>query len=620
MGSNQINDFDGCPYKDERPINTINKIRSILAQYGIFTTEMGWINNRNQFFSCVVKMSTVSFSTNGKGLTEEYCLASAYGELMERLQNQVFFANIDFSPKDKTEYGFEVDPFERKTGLLEPLPESFKKSRALDTGDSIYDFWNAIRMGSSDQSAVANGQSLNTLTIPFYSVTEKKVVYLPYLLFIYFFKSNGMSAGNTKEESLVQGFSEVLERFAMRELYFKDITPPTIPIEYIKQYFPDEYTMINILEENSDFRIVVKDCSLGIGLPVIGIFMMNSKLNKYCLKFGADPNPQIALQRCLSEYLQGTRLIEDSMKLSELSISDFDPFGRLDNFTTLYTMGKGVFPLHTFLATPTYQFNGINIRNFSSFKEKLEFLYGIIKKAGFPDIYIRDCSFLGFPSHQVLIPGMSEILMLIKKDIPYQVDNDRIVYFIKNLPLLSNSELEQLALSMENFKNGDPREYGIFLHEYFKIPVANNKEWSHATLEFILTMVHYKIGNFRKATEDIGIYIEFLKNLYSHMDLSYYYCVREFLNLKSQGFTNDDAGKILEQFFDARIIKKVLYDFSKENIFEYLALPVCWNCEQCRLSENCQYKNVREIYLSMKRAMKENPIQQDSLKSVFSFA
>ena len=85
-------------YKDELPLNTINKIRNILNDLGILTVEQGWAHSADSFYSVTVSVANTTLSTNGKGTTYQYALASAYGELMERLQNQApFRLNTDVS-------------------------------------------------------------------------------------------------------------------------------------------------------------------------------------------------------------------------------------------------------------------------------------------------------------------------------------------------------------------------------------------------------------------------------------------------------------------------------------------------------------------------------------------
>ena len=73
-------------YKDDSPINTVNRIKGILKEYGIETIECWNDSGVPYCHSLRVSVFGTDFGVNGKGVTEELALASGYGELMERLQ------------------------------------------------------------------------------------------------------------------------------------------------------------------------------------------------------------------------------------------------------------------------------------------------------------------------------------------------------------------------------------------------------------------------------------------------------------------------------------------------------------------------------------------------------
>jgi len=76
-------------YKDAIPYNTIKAIREILHHVGIEVYEQNWEDISSKCFSVRVEIDGFSnVGTNGKGTTRFFALASAYGELMERLQNK----------------------------------------------------------------------------------------------------------------------------------------------------------------------------------------------------------------------------------------------------------------------------------------------------------------------------------------------------------------------------------------------------------------------------------------------------------------------------------------------------------------------------------------------------
>ena len=86
------------PYKEEKPLVTINKIRSILNEIGIFVSEE-YLQD-GEYFTCRVEIANENLKdfkmgTNGKGKSIEY----AYAEFMERLQNNMLINDSYFFSK-----------------------------------------------------------------------------------------------------------------------------------------------------------------------------------------------------------------------------------------------------------------------------------------------------------------------------------------------------------------------------------------------------------------------------------------------------------------------------------------------------------------------------------------
>lgn len=94
------------------------------------------------------------------------------------------------------------------------------------------------------------------ITLPFYSIKEKKVVYLPKSTYTPFYGSNGMCAGNSPEEALVQGLSEIIERVVQRRIFTEKPALPDVPEEYIQQ-FPYVYEIIQNLRNKRKKAIII---------------------------------------------------------------------------------------------------------------------------------------------------------------------------------------------------------------------------------------------------------------------------------------------------------------------------------------------------------------------------
>ena len=95
--------------------------------------------------------------------------------------------------------------------------------------------------------------------IPYYSYTDDKIVYLPRTLIFNVYSSNAMASGNTAAEAITQGLSEIIERYVSRSIYFMELTPPTIPKEYLQTNAPSQYDIIKKIEDTGLYKIIVKD-------------------------------------------------------------------------------------------------------------------------------------------------------------------------------------------------------------------------------------------------------------------------------------------------------------------------------------------------------------------------
>jgi ribosomal protein S12 methylthiotransferase accessory factor len=128
-------------------------------------------------------------------------------------------------------------------------------------------------------------------------------VYFPSNFIENLFASNGMSAGNTLAEAQVQCLSEIFERAVKREILEGEIALPDVPHEVLAKY-PDIVAGIQGLEAQG-FPVLVKDASLGGVYPVMCVTLMNPRTGGVFASFGAHPNFEVALERSLTELLQG---------------------------------------------------------------------------------------------------------------------------------------------------------------------------------------------------------------------------------------------------------------------------------------------------------------------------
>ena len=81
------------------------------------------------------------------------------------------------------------------------------------------------------------------LSIPFYHVHDDESVYLPERVLRDAVGTNGMCAGNTATEAIIQGLCEIFERYVLKKILVDDEEPPGIPLEYVNPTLIKRYVI-----------------------------------------------------------------------------------------------------------------------------------------------------------------------------------------------------------------------------------------------------------------------------------------------------------------------------------------------------------------------------------------
>ena len=369
--------------------------------------------------------------TNGKGVTKESAVASALGEFFERLSMQYFFSSyyVGQHPDGFCFYPNEVAIEPRK---LDPLWIKFY----LDGDREDQAFYD---LGSGRDKIIC---------LPFVDFFTGKQRLVPINLLTNLFGSNGMAAGNTRQEALVQAMSEIIERYVKYRIIAERISLPQIPLTILAQY-PVAMQSIRALEANG-YTILVNDASLGGAYPVVNVTLVDPKTLSTFASFGAHPKFQVALERTLTELCQG-RKVEDLSKFPKPSWSEelvADP----NNLEAHFIDSNGL--LHwDFLLNPSeysYQFWDCP----GSINDELTYLASILEQEE-KDVLIFETDHLGIPTVRVIVIGMSEVYPI--EDMLINNCNKGIFLqqSLMNLHHLEFDELVQLLSQLEEFE-ADP--------------------------------------------------------------------------------------------------------------------------------------------------------------------
>lgn len=353
---------------------TIANMSAVLANLGIKIEIASWRNLIPNVWSLHIRdaHSPMCF-TNGKGSTKESALASALGEYIERLSNNHFYAGAYWG-EAIANAAFVHYPNECwfKPGKKDALPPEILDEYCL----SIYNpdsELHASHLIDTNSGNVERG----VCALPFVRQSDNEVVYFPVNLIENLYVSNGMSAGNTLAEAQVQCLSEIFERAVKREIIEREIALPDVPQAVLDQY-PSIMAGIQSLEEQG-FPVLVKDASLGGVYPVMCVTLMNPRTGGVFASFGAHPSFGVALERSLTELLQGRSFegLNDLPPPTFVSEAVTEP----NNFVEHFIDSSGIVSWRFFSAKSDYAFVewDFSSKDTDANVKEVEALFGILK-------------------------------------------------------------------------------------------------------------------------------------------------------------------------------------------------------------------------------------------------
>jgi len=385
--------------KDAPLEDTIQRLRSQLLDLGFDVEEASWLNPVPNVFSVHIRDRYCPYLfTNGKGVTKNAALASALGEFFERLNCNYFFA--DFYLGDQVANSeFVHYPHEKW------FPFSDGKMPAGLMNESLWEYYDSEKALTPEQLVDTNSGHFERgiCALPYTRISDHKTYYIPMNIVGNLYVSNGMSAGNTPTEARVQALSEIFERSIKNRILAEGITLPTIPQEVLNR-FPKVVEAIAELESHG-YPIICKDASLGGKYPVINVTLLNPQEGTAFASFGAHPKFQVALERTLTELLQGRRL--DQLNVFSPPSFELEDVKDHLNLEAHFIDSNGLIHWSFFKETPDFEFSDWNFggqTTHDEFNTMIDIFKNIEK-----DVYVMDFEHLDFYGCRIHVPGMSEI-------------------------------------------------------------------------------------------------------------------------------------------------------------------------------------------------------------------
>ena len=525
---------------------------------------------------------------NGKGISREFALASAYGELMERLQSRALIRPT-FGIFNYLEAVFHDE--------IEPSLEDFIR-------DYHYLFNNYVSLKKIEKfNAVLQSNNLIRRCIPFFSLTEQQIKYLPYKLITMCCGSNGLCAGNTKEEAIIQGICEIFERYVHRKIFNETIELSDISLDVIKSLH--SYPLIHQIIKEGYF-VSIKYCFIQGIFPVVALLILNKDKNKYKFVLGCDPDIDIALQRCVTEMFQGIKFdssFENRMiKINWDVLQKFDIF-REKEWIMSTINNTGHHPVSIF----TKQQNSNNIISFLKTRKKnnKQYLKDIIfnlEKLGHK-IFIRNHSYLGFPCYRVYIPSMTEWTELSEAELVFLKDEYSIKKTYCNLKSSDIYELSMLKASLENLNNIPKYKFYGFPRALGGLLIDKTEEQEKLNYNLILFLINIQTKDHDDAFKYLNFFVDNNENQFVNID--YIQAMRFFL-MNQSIFENCGENHLV----NSKILNEIYSDYLNNYTIKRYALPSCPDCQKCNI-EKCYYQEWKYIDERLRSAERETGLSQE---------
>ncbi|MCE8026500.1 OsmC domain/YcaO domain-containing protein [Billgrantia aerodenitrificans] len=477
---------------------TIANMSGMLAELGMKIEIASWRNIVPHVWSLHIRdaASPMCF-TNGKGATKESALCSALGEFIERLSCN-FFYNDQFFGEEIANSAFVHYPNEEwfKPGPNDELPEGILD----DYTREIYDPEGELR-GSHLIDTNSGKRERGIVALPFMRQSDGETVYFPSNLIENLYLSNGMSAGNTLPEAQVQCLSEIFERAVKREILEQELALPDVPMEVLERY-PGILEGIQALEAQG-YPVLVKDASLGGQFPVMCVTLMNPRTGGVFASFGAHPSFEVALERSLTELLQGRSFegLNDFLPPTFNSQAVSEP----NNFVEHFIDSSGLVSWRFFSAKSEFEFADWDFSGAN--EEEAATLFGILEELGL-EAYMAVHEDLGAPVCRILVPGYSEVYPV--DDLIWDNTNMALDYRedILNLHALSD---EQLAGLLERLEESQLDEH-MDIITLIGIEFDENTVWGQLTILELKLLIHLALGQHEEALERVELFQQYNDN------------------------------------------------------------------------------------------------------------
>jgi YcaO-like protein with predicted kinase domain len=296
------NEYGKC----DLPANTIEKIKEGFRKLHL-DVEYAPFQVSDNIYWGRIWIDSIRIVCNGKGITPELAEASAYAELAERFSAGLFYPVFEERVRYNIPALYDKETtrflnYEWMDGYVHAHQDELK-----DTTLRIEDLLaNETHLADKDIEQIKNSRMAKHWVDGF-SILHEETVKIPINFVTYIHASNGIAAGNTLEEAMIQASCEIFERHTQIQIIKPEKTVPSIDPDSV-----DNVVIKDMIEyyQGNNVDVILKDLSLDGVLPCIGALFINHNLSPDRLEHrilipGVSFNMDEGLTRCFTESMQG---------------------------------------------------------------------------------------------------------------------------------------------------------------------------------------------------------------------------------------------------------------------------------------------------------------------------
>ena len=402
------NDYGKC----DLPSNTINRIKDGLQKLDLDAEYFAFRGSDNIHWTRIW-IDSIRIVCLGKGITPELAEASSYAELVERLSAGLFYPVFEEEVRFRVPalYNEETNRFlnyEWMEGYVHTHQDDLENPLRIE--DLLA---NESHLTNKDIENIKNSR-IARHWVDGFSIVREETVKVPVNFVAYIHGSNGIAAGNTIEEAMIQASCEIFERHAQIQIIKPEKIVPSIDSDSVNNAVIKD--MIEFYHgHNVDVKM--KDLSFDGLLPTIGVLFINKNLRPDRQEYrilipGASFNGDEGLTRCFTESMQGRETLSACRPQLDKPVLHRS---RVNDFYMLMRCGISVKDISFLEKGEVRTYKSIKIKDVLGEIEEIKRICKLFNT----DCIILDHTHpvLNFPVVRVIIPRVSDFLPFLRKDI-----------------------------------------------------------------------------------------------------------------------------------------------------------------------------------------------------------